>query len=153
VPSDDARIACAKRAGCAHILLGGLDLGRRAGGAGEIGPLGETDHHHEQRHGVTAQALATQRCPKQGESDDRHHQGRERELNVGCPAYDAVQPAADTACEQTQRHADGGLDGDGEDANYDRDAGAAEDGAQEIAALRVGAEQETRIAPLHPTRR
>ena len=74
-------------------------------------------------------------------------------MNVGSPADDAVQPAAEIACEQTQRYADGSLDGDGEDANNEGDPGAIEDGAQEIAALRIRAEQEARIASLHPTRR
>ena len=54
------------------------------------------------------------------------------------------------AGEQPERNADGSLDGDGEHADGERDARAIEDRAQEIAPLRVGAEQEARIAPLAP---
>jgi hypothetical protein len=45
------------------------------------------------------------------------------------------------------------LDGDGEHAHRQGDARAVEDGAQEIAALRVGAEEEARVAAGKPSRR
>ena len=57
------------------------------------------------------------------------------------------------AREQSERNADQGLDGDGERTNRQRDARAVQNGTQEIAALRVGAEQKARVRALAPPRR
>ena len=134
----------------AHIVLGRLDLGRGARRAGEIGPFGKADDDDQQRHGVAAQGIAAEAGAEQSERDDRHHQGRERELDVGGAGDEAVACRPLIAGEQTERNADRSLDGDGEHADGERDARAVEDGAQEIAALRVGAEQKARIAALAP---
>ncbi len=101
----------------------------------------------EQRHGKAAEAFAAKAGAEQRERDDRHHQGRERELDVGGAGHDRIHPAPGIAGQKPERDADRRLDGDGKHADDERDARAVEDGAEEIAALRVGAEQEARIAP------
>ena len=55
-------------------------------------------------------------------------------------------PPPDIAADQPEGHADRRLDGHGEHADGQRDARAVENGAEQIAALRVGAEEEARVA-------
>ena len=59
-------------------------------------------------------------------------------------------PAPDIAGEKAEGHADRSLDDDGEHADDERDARAVENGAEQIPALRVGAEQEARVAAGEP---
>ena len=119
----------------------------------KVGPFGEPDHQDEQWHGKAAKRLAAEASAHQRERDDGEDEGRERKLHVGDPGNEAVHPAPDIAGDETEGDADGSLDGDGEHADGQGDARAVEDGAQEIAALRVGAEEEARVAAGKPSRR
>ncbi len=148
MPPDHAETASPERAAGAHIVLGRLDLGRGPGGAREIGPLGKTDHDHEQRHSEAAQALTAKAGTEQRKRNDGHHQGRERELDVGRPCDEAIHPPPDIAREEAQGHADGGLDRHGKHAHEKRDARSVKDGTEQVAALRVGTEEEARVASL-----
>ena len=135
------------------MVLGGFDQGRGAGGAGEIGPFGKADDQHQQRHGEAPQCLAAKASAHQRQRDDGEDQGRERELNVGDPGDQPIHPPPDIASDQPKRDADRGLDRHREHPDGQGDARAVKDCAQEIAALRVGAEEEARVAAIDKERR
>ena len=73
---------------------------------------------------------------------DAEQDGREREQRI-VEAHDhRVDAAAEVAGRQAGRDADGGAEGDRDDADQERGATAEDDARQEVAAEVVGAEDE-----------
>ena len=64
----------------------------------------------------------------------------------------AVHPPPGIATNKPQRDADRRLNHHSENADRQGDARAVKDGAQEVAALRVGAEEKARVAAFGPER-
>ena len=99
-------------------------------GAGEIGVLRRHQRGDELRH-----ALAEQRGEHQREQDRR-----KRQLQVDDAHDEGFDPPAEIGRARAEHGAEHERHRAGRDADLDRDAQAIEDRREEIAALRVGAE-------------
>jgi hypothetical protein len=85
--------------------------------------------------------------------EDGKDQGRQGEPSVGQPHDQLVHPAAEIAGEDAQGGADAASDHGPHHADDQRHPGAEDQPAEDIAGLKIGSEQRTRAAALHPERR
>ncbi len=146
----DARGTKAHHLGRLHILLFLLRQYRGAHGTGVLRPLGDTDDHHQHQDGELRVELGTKRRLEDGGDDDRHHHGGERQLHVGKAHQQAVDAATEVASQQADDDAQHQLQPHREQTYGERDAGAIEDGAPDVATLVVCTEPEALLTPYQP---
>ena len=130
MPPDHKTRAERCRKGCFNVILAALRLGRAIGGAGKIGIL--CGH---QRPDQLRLALP-QKCDDHQCKQDR----RERQLQIDKAHDQRLDPAPDIGCKNAKGRADGQRDEACGKPDLDGNAQPVKDGREQIAPLRIGAE-------------
>jgi hypothetical protein len=130
VAEEDGAVAEAGDAGGVDVeILAGREDGA-ADQAGVARDLADADGDH---HVLQAGA-------EDGDDDEGHQDAGEGEHDVDHAHHGGVHELAVVARQQAEDHADGGGDGDRDQADRERDAGAVEDAGEDVAAELVGAQ-------------